>query len=136
MIKSLCAEPGVSTTSLAENFWTGHGDDGTTFAPMLRSITDYQSAADGAVPLMCAIFHPNSRSGEMYMPCDANGTTGMPIRCMDSGLCFKDAPDWCKTKFEHEKLTMHKASRDLLWKASEVATGVLFKTKLDTSMEK
>jgi NAD(P)-dependent dehydrogenase (short-subunit alcohol dehydrogenase family) len=126
-IKSVVAEPGVSTTSLAENMWTGHGDDGTKFAPMMaNAFTSYQSAADGAVPLMKATFAQEVLSGEMYMPCDANGTVGLPLRSMDNGFADKAAPDWCKAKFQNEMLTMHGPNRELLWKASEAATGVKF----------
>lgn len=132
-VKSLCAEPGVSATSLAQNMAAGHTKAPKTDKPPGSGASKAvgappmnfkpQSAADGACPLMEASFGSTANSGDFYMPGDMiEGTpVGMPVKCMTSGHPTPTSESMAK-RFKNEELTMHEASRLLLWNSSEQAT--------------
>jgi NAD(P)-dependent dehydrogenase (short-subunit alcohol dehydrogenase family) len=132
-VKSLCAEPGVSATSLMVNMAAGHAS-----APKPERKKDEskqgrrapsfnfkpQSAADGACPLIEASFGASSHSGDFFMPGDLDEGTpvGMAVKCMTAGTPTPTS-DFMKKSFQNEELTMSVANHTLLWTESEKATG-------------
>lgn len=129
-VKSLCAEPGVAATDLADNLEKGHkavagGNDAAVPVVSFESVyPGVQSAADGACPLMEAAFGADAESGDFYMPGErVKGTpVGMPVRCMTAGVPTPST-EFIAKRFQHEKLTMDERNRDVLWRASEAAVG-------------
>lgn len=126
-VKSLCAEPGVAATELAENLNKAHASAGSSSMPSIDPATMYpgiQSAADGACPLMEAVFGAGAESGDFYMPGTlVRGTpVGLPVKCMTGGVPTPTSKAMAK-RFQHEKLTMSESNREILWKASEAAIG-------------
>lgn len=139
-VKSLCAEPGVSATSLAANMTAGHraakkaaarpasaSPKGKAkparSAPPMGAGFKPQSAADGACPLIEAAFAATANGGDFYMPGDmVDGTpVGMPVKCMTAGKPTPTSKSMAK-RFSNEALTMSEANRSLLWAESEKAT--------------
>lgn len=142
-VRSICAEPGVSATSLMVNMSAQHkasrpqpkpkGDGakpkqsspppGMNFKP--------QSAADGACPLMEASFGSSANSGDFYMPGEMVEMTpvGIPVKCMTAGKATP-ATDMMAAMFSNEEMTCSLANQALLWTESEKATEVFNLGKL------
>lgn len=135
-VKSLCAEPGVSATSLAASMSQAHKQlkaagpkaqkserPGTAGGRPPGGFPGIQSAADGACSLIAAAFG-HAESGDFFMPKDLveNVTpVGLPKRCMTAGQPTPVSERAAKN-FEYEKLTMEPANRQLLWAESEAQT--------------
>jgi len=92
-VKSLAAEPGLATTSLAGNGWqTKPGKPVSQmlmgpFKPMLKMLG--QSGPDGACPLILACFGSEAHSGDLYCPSKKYTVPSMP---MPTGMYTKGAP--------------------------------------------
>ena len=130
-IKSVCAEPGVASTSLGGNLAAAHTAKNLPvdwLHGMAKMYPVVQSPADGCCPLMYAAFSEGTNAGDFYMPKDQNQgcTVGKPVKCMEGAISANDAPEWISTKFEKEALTMSKENQDCLWAASEAAVGESF----------
>lgn len=138
-VKSVCAEPGMSATSLVENMSSGHKEAARTrpkespnkgaaekaaASPLPANFGAMvpQSAADGACPLMQAAFG-NADSGDFFMPKDFvnNSVTGMPVKCMTAGQPSPIDKSMMK-RFNNEALTINRENHALLWTESEKAT--------------
>lgn len=96
-IKAVCAAPGYSVTNLQKN---SQGMSGFMWTTKVG-----QSPEDGTMPLLEACFGPLSESGDFWEPKDRMNMVG-PAK-----------------KIELSKECTDKASRDVLWKASEEACG-------------
>merc|ERR1719329_597925 len=124
-VKSVCAEPGVSATSLMTNLGQAHEKTGKapSGGPSADMFPGIQSAADGACSLMEAAFGAGTESGDFYMPGEVVKKTvvGVPKKCITAG---RPTPisEGNKRGFEEEKLTMDPANHQLLWAESERAT--------------
>jgi NAD(P)-dependent dehydrogenase (short-subunit alcohol dehydrogenase family) len=138
-VKSLCAEPGVSATSLMINMVAGHASapkperkkdeskQGQSASSGRRAPSfnfKPQSAADGACPLIEASFGASSHSGDFFMPgaLDEGTIVGMAVKCMTAGTPTPTS-DAMKKSFQNEELTMNVCNHTLLWTESEKATG-------------
>ena len=97
-VKAVCAAPGLAATNLQVTT-AGTGGFGATWIMWLA-----QSAEDGTMPLLYASFSPRAQSGALYEP---KGITGPPAPV--------DLPK--------ERLAGEARARDVLWAASEAATG-------------
>jgi NAD(P)-dependent dehydrogenase (short-subunit alcohol dehydrogenase family) len=153
-VKSLVAEPGISSTSLFENIRNGHKQaEGAAQATLSTAanaaLLNYampfyfqhisplfdgvggggpQSAADGAACLITAGFHRDAYGGDFFMPSLALrplGSRGMPSKCIARGS--PSAPfEWQRQQFQNEALTTCLENQEQLWTSSESAVGAFF----------
>lgn len=79
-----------------------------------------QTPADGAIPLMIACFGPETASGDLLMPKDPMAGGSTPIKPIAAGV--ERSVERKEGRDEH--LVTKRANRELLWEASQVATGV------------
>ena len=98
-VKTVCAAPGVSQTNLQVTA----GSNGAVPPGFVMRMS--QSAEDGTMPLLTAMFGVNTKNGDFYEP---NGV---------GGLSGKVA----KVKFD--KNSINKAQQQMLWEKSEEACG-------------
>lgn len=98
-VKSVCAAPGVSQTNLQVTA----GSNGAVTPGFVMMMA--QTAEDGTMPLLTAMFGVDTKNGDFYEP---NGI---------GGLSGKVA----KVKFD--KNSTSKAQQELLWEKSEEACG-------------
>jgi len=99
-IKAVVAAPGLAATNLQVTTQKSGAMNGNLW--MMRFS---QSAEDGTMPLLCAMFDPTSENGDFWEP---NGYGNF------SGLA---------TKVKHDKYTKNKESAEILWRTSEDACG-------------
>jgi len=116
-VKSICAEPGIATTSLASNGFntkTGKGVSQILMLP-IRPVFKImgQSGPDGACPLILSCFGAEAQSGDLYcpklmftvpsMPIPTRMyTKGMPMRTILGGAPFKKGKEARCVKAEHK----------------------------------
>jgi len=116
-VKSICAEPGIATTSLASNGFntkTGKGVSQILMLP-IRPVFKImgQSGPDGACPLILSCFGAEAQSGDLYCPKSTfmvpsmpiptrMYTKGMPMRTILGGAPFKKGKEARCVKAEHK----------------------------------
>merc|ERR1712194_796613 len=100
-IKSVVAAPGVSATNLqVTTAKESNGMSGGLWIMMFA-----QSAEDGTMPLLSAMFDPTTENGDFWEPKNRNNFSGPAV------------------KVKYDKYTKSKGSADILWKTSEEACG-------------
>jgi NAD(P)-dependent dehydrogenase (short-subunit alcohol dehydrogenase family) len=98
-IMAVCAAPGLAATNL-QTTSQQDGGMGTVATWVMRFA---QSAEDGAMPLIHAMFDPNVANGDFYEP--KGGMTGVV------------------TKYPLKAQALNESQKKLLWEASEEACG-------------
>lgn len=120
-IKSVCAEPGFSETSLVNNSVSGNtffvGQLSKVVIRVMSLFMKRQSAADGALPISHASLGEDVSSGDFFMP--SEGNVGTPIKSLSMGMLDRG-------KRDQEKNILDPASQDLCWEMSEKAFGDFF----------
>jgi NAD(P)-dependent dehydrogenase (short-subunit alcohol dehydrogenase family) len=101
-ILATCADPGISATHIQVSASRSGG-----MGLMLWLFTElvYQSAEDGAMPILQACFDPGAASGDQYRPSGRMAFTGPAV------------------KAEFDKLCSDPEARNVLWAKSEEACG-------------
>jgi NAD(P)-dependent dehydrogenase (short-subunit alcohol dehydrogenase family) len=101
-MKATCAAPGMAATNLQVTTGQngGMGRLNTFVADLL-----YQSAEDGAMPILRACFDPAAANGDMFEPAGRGALSGLAV------------------KVEYDKLSADLESRKVLWEMSEDACG-------------
>ena len=99
-IKAVVAAPGFSSTNLQITTNQTGGMSGMMWSTMFA-----QSAEDGTMPLLSAMFDPTTKSGDFWEPANSGNMTGPAV------------------KVKYDKYTNNKENADLLWKESEEACG-------------
>jgi NAD(P)-dependent dehydrogenase (short-subunit alcohol dehydrogenase family) len=98
-VKAICAAPGISQTNLQVTAAT----NGTPTPWFIQSLM--QSAEDGTMPLLVAMFGTETKNGDFYEPRNMNGFYGKP------------------TKIQFDKKSSSKEQQQMLWEKSEEACG-------------
>jgi hypothetical protein len=98
-VKCVCAAPGISQTSLQ----TTAGSSGAAVPEFVMRFA--QSAEDGTMPLLTAMFGADTKNGDFFEP---NGIGGIYGKV---------------TKVKFDKNSTDKAQQQLLWEKSEEACG-------------
>lgn len=98
-VKAICAAPGVSQTNLQVTT-ASNGAKTPGFVMMMM-----QSAEDGTMPLLTAMFGANAKNGDFYEPNGIGGFSGKV------------------TKINFDKNSKDKAQQQILWEKSEEACG-------------
>ena len=101
-VKSIVVHPGLTSTNLQQ---TSSKFGGRWMLNIIMLVA--QSAEDGTMPLLQACCHPKAKSNDFWGP---------------KGNCLWGPVD----KFQPEKICTEKRAKDLIWKASEKATGITF----------
>merc|ERR1712003_455745 len=99
-IKAVVAAPGLASTNLQVTTNQTGGMDGGLWIMRFA-----QSAEDGTMPLLSAMFDPTTESGDFWEPGNSSNLSGPAI------------------KVKYDKFTQKKESAEILWKASEEACG-------------
>ena len=102
--KAVAAHPGLAKTSWADDNLDGF----MKLLGKIMSLTSYQSAAMGALPLLYAGADPNAKSGGYYGP--EHDTKGYPVEVQAGDAAYNETD----------------AKR--LWELSEKLTGVKYET--------
>ena len=102
LVKAISVHPGITATGLQQST-SKYG--GRWFLEVVMLMA--QSAEDGAMPLLKACCHPEVKSRDFWGP-KGNGLWG-PV-----------------DKFEPEEISTEQRAKDLIWTASEKATGCTF----------
>jgi len=132
-VKSLAAEPGLSTTSLAGNGWqTAPGKHVPqlmmgNFRPILRMLG--QSGPDGACPLIAACFGKEATSGDLYCPSKkyVMPSAPMPTGMYTKGTPFRTIIAGTPFKAGKEAKTVDAALKAKCWAATEAAIAPFLK---------
>jgi NAD(P)-dependent dehydrogenase (short-subunit alcohol dehydrogenase family) len=95
-VKAICAAPGVSRTNLQVTAANNGSPTPGFFMNLL------QSAEDGAMPLLAAMFGTDAKNGDFYEPNGFNGLYGKP------------------TKVNFDKNSSNQEQQQMLWKTSLV----------------
>ena len=99
-VKAVCAAPGLSQTNLQT---TSASNGGMASGSFIMSLA--QSAEDGAMPMLSAMFGTNTANGDFYEPASIGGIYGKA------------------TKVKFDKNSADKAQQQMLWEKSEEACG-------------
>lgn len=98
-VKAVCAAPGVSQTNLQVTA----GSNGAVTPGFVMRMS--QSAEDGTMPLLTAMFGVNAKNGDFYEP---NGIGGLAGKV---------------TKVKFDKHSINKDQQKVLWEKSEEVCG-------------
>jgi hypothetical protein len=98
-VKTVCAAPGVSQTNLQVTA----GSNGAVTPGFVMRMS--QSAEDGTMPLLTAMFGVHTKNGDFYEP---NGIGGLAGRV---------------TKVKFDKHSTNEEQQKLLWEKSEEVCG-------------
>ena len=98
-VKSVCAAPGISQTNLQVTA----GSNGAVTPGFIMRMS--QSAEDGTMPLLTAMFGVDTKNGEFYEPDGIGGLSGKVA------------------KVQFDKHSTDKAQQQLLWEKSEEVCG-------------
>jgi NAD(P)-dependent dehydrogenase (short-subunit alcohol dehydrogenase family) len=101
-IRATCASPGLAATNLQVT--TGQSGGMGRLTTFLTDLM-YQSAEDGAMPILRACFDPTAASGDMFEPSGRGALSGPAV------------------KVEYGKLSLDPEARKVLWEKSEEACG-------------
>jgi NAD(P)-dependent dehydrogenase (short-subunit alcohol dehydrogenase family) len=99
-VKAVCAAPGLSQTNLQV---TSAGNGGMTSNSSIMCLA--QSAEDGTMPLLAAMFGTDTKNGDFYEPKNLYGIYGKV------------------TKVKFDKNSSNHDQQKMLWETSEVACG-------------
>jgi hypothetical protein len=100
-VKAVCAAPGISQTNLQTTSASNGGMPSSGSFVMALS----QSAEDGTMPLLSAMFGSNTANGDFYEPDSLRGTYGKA------------------SKVKFDKNSADKGQQQMLWEKSEEACG-------------
>eukprot|EP00961_Rhodomonas_salina_P221088 2989016-Rhodomonas_salina.1 len=104
-VKAVAAAPGHTTTAMTDSLYRDHPSLLFKAAQPLFHVLHEQSAEDGTVPLLTAMYGAEVKSGDLWVPRDAEERKGPAVRKEVEAHC-------CSAEAEA-----------LLWGASEVAAG-------------
>lgn len=99
-VKAVCAAPGLSQTNLQT---TSAANGGMTTGMFIMAMS--QSAEDGTMPLLSAMFGTNAANGDFYEPASLGGIYGKV------------------TKVKFDKNSADHDQQQMLWEKSEEACG-------------
>lgn len=111
-VKSLAADPGISSTNLQVTT-ISVGNMSGFLTRMLMGTG--QSPADGSTPALVACFGPHAESGDFYIP--EHSSKGRPIKTIQDGKAVKKGG---------EVLTCNPANLRLVWESCEKALDAKF----------
>mmetsp|Transcript_11509 Transcript_11509/g.13177 ORF Transcript_11509/g.13177 Transcript_11509/m.13177 type:complete len:300 (+) Transcript_11509:163-1062(+) len=120
-VKVLVADPGLAATHIVDNVGLSTGKLREAYLYFAKHFVPFQSAADGAVPLMQCSFGEDSKSGSFYAPARL-GMYGEPTLVIQEGKAVETNP----IKGFSERYVLDQNQQKLMWLKSEEAVDEKF----------